>query len=797
MVSTVDVTVYDDSRAGTMDRLVRQFTSPVRLRDAIGSCYARGARNFFEAGPKWPVTGYVRETLGERPFTAQASIHPKVGELVQLHRLLACAFVAGAGRLDLEEQAQVAAEAKSAPAMIVEDRTASMEPAALTPTAHAAQILEVPTTTSESPALANPPAVTRSEPTPPSAVAPAATAPSRPSEAPAELFERVRAMVVTAMAERTGYPVDMLELDLDLEGDLGIDTVKQVEVLARVREQLGLVREQGLSMRELSTLRKAIARFVTRLGGTVPSGANEAAPSFVSAASPVAPPPSTIAAAIPATNRPPRNAELFEKVSALMVRAMAERTGYPLDMLELDLDLEGDLGIDTVKQVEVFGRVREELGLVREPGLSMRELCTLRKAAERFVRRLEAVPAGAKATTHPPSPHASSSHATSSHEVAPVIALRSGHRPTGPIPSLPIPPSSPVFSSAVAHSMGAGHASHASGPLAVPAKSSLAASTMATPVSSWAGALAAFAPAQQPYAQASEALRVEVILSRHELPPLEENLVEGTPCVPLGTLWESLEDAGTRLLGRPPRAATALQLHRLVRLPPEGRARLRLDARHTGAGRVHAELHHAGDGALLASVDLLAEPEQAQPETEAQIDRARSRARTATPRHSITEGAGEAELIEVGGVTLWVRPLSFCEFVGAVAVSAQPGPARARATLPALLLDSATMLAGYAWFALVGHVGVPAGIESLALARSPVADEPLTCHLRLRQATSGSAMADVVVLGSGGDRALVARITGLRLTLPSSLEAAHPGDARGTLSDFQRALRERSANGRG
>jgi hypothetical protein len=33
-------------------------------------------------------------------------------------------------------------------------------------------------------------------------------------------------------------------------------------------------------------------------------------------------------------------------------------------MLELDLDLEGDLGIDTVKQVEVFARVRDELGRV-------------------------------------------------------------------------------------------------------------------------------------------------------------------------------------------------------------------------------------------------------------------------------------------------------------------------------------------------------------------------------------------------------------------------------------------------
>ena len=33
-------------------------------------------------------------------------------------------------------------------------------------------------------------------------------------------------------------------------------------------------------------------------------------------------------------------------------------TGYPADLLEPDLDLEADLGVDTVKQAEVFAAVR-------------------------------------------------------------------------------------------------------------------------------------------------------------------------------------------------------------------------------------------------------------------------------------------------------------------------------------------------------------------------------------------------------------------------------------------------------
>ena len=45
--------------------------------------------------------------------------------------------------------------------------------------------------------------------------------------------------VVSIVAEMTGYPPDLLDLDLDLEADLGVDTVKQAEVFAAVRERFG------------------------------------------------------------------------------------------------------------------------------------------------------------------------------------------------------------------------------------------------------------------------------------------------------------------------------------------------------------------------------------------------------------------------------------------------------------------------------------------------------------------------------------------------------------------------------
>ena len=52
------------------------------------------------------------------------------------------------------------------------------------------------------------------------------------------------------MADKTGYPQDMLDLELDLEADLGIDTVKQAETFAAIREAFDIPLQESLSLRD-------------------------------------------------------------------------------------------------------------------------------------------------------------------------------------------------------------------------------------------------------------------------------------------------------------------------------------------------------------------------------------------------------------------------------------------------------------------------------------------------------------------------------------------------------------------
>ena len=63
---------------------------------------------------------------------------------------------------------------------------------------------------------------------------------------------------MSIVAEMTGYPAELLDLDLDLEADLGVDTVKQAEVFAAVRDRFNVERDENLQLRDFPTLTHVI-----------------------------------------------------------------------------------------------------------------------------------------------------------------------------------------------------------------------------------------------------------------------------------------------------------------------------------------------------------------------------------------------------------------------------------------------------------------------------------------------------------------------------------------------------------
>ena len=65
--------------------------------------------------------------------------------------------------------------------------------------------------------------------------------PDAPAEAPVLRYDRNRLTdrLLGLVGQRTGYPKDMLGLDVDLEADLGIDSIKRIEILSEVTTDLG------------------------------------------------------------------------------------------------------------------------------------------------------------------------------------------------------------------------------------------------------------------------------------------------------------------------------------------------------------------------------------------------------------------------------------------------------------------------------------------------------------------------------------------------------------------------------
>jgi len=162
----------------------------------------------------------------------------------------------------------------------------------------------------------------------------------------------------------------MLELGMDMEADLGIDSIKRVEIFGAITQQhpeVSGVEPQALA--ELRTLQQIVDYLNTKAGGI---STNSTAPVTT-------PTPTTTA---PTTTS---NGSMLsdDEISNILLKVVSEKTGYPAEMLDLNMDMEADLGIDSIKRVEIFGAITQQHPEVSgvEPQ-ALAELRTLKQIVE-------------------------------------------------------------------------------------------------------------------------------------------------------------------------------------------------------------------------------------------------------------------------------------------------------------------------------------------------------------------------------------------------------------------------------
>ncbi len=144
--------------------------------------------------------------------------------------------------------------------------------------------------------------------------------------------------LLSIVSELTGYPEQMLGLDMDIESDLGIDSIKRVEILSALEEKMPHLPQVTPDM--MGTL-KTLAQICDFLAGP----AND----------PVRP------ADAAATAPPAAEPSETPQVRQTLLSIVSELTGYPEQMLGLDMDIESDLGIDSIKRVEILSALEEKM----------------------------------------------------------------------------------------------------------------------------------------------------------------------------------------------------------------------------------------------------------------------------------------------------------------------------------------------------------------------------------------------------------------------------------------------------
>jgi acyl transferase domain-containing protein/NADP-dependent 3-hydroxy acid dehydrogenase YdfG/acyl carrier protein len=219
----------------------------------------------------------------------------------------------------------------------------------------------------------------------PVAAAVAAPGSTAPAVVPGATGDVITSALLAVVADKTGYPKDMIGLDMEIESDLGIDSIKRVEILSAVQEAVpNLPSIPAAELGAMRTLRNILDRF----------GASAAVPPGPSHA-PSAPSPVEAVAAISGTS-----------IQDALMSVVADKTGYPKEMVGLDMEIEADLGIDSIKRVEILSAVQEQIpSLPSIPAAELGALRTLRQVLERLAGNTLAVaPASTAATAPSPTP---------------------------------------------------------------------------------------------------------------------------------------------------------------------------------------------------------------------------------------------------------------------------------------------------------------------------------------------------------------------------------------------------------
>jgi acyl transferase domain-containing protein/NAD(P)H-dependent flavin oxidoreductase YrpB (nitropropane dioxygenase family)/NAD(P)-dependent dehydrogenase (short-subunit alcohol dehydrogenase family) len=376
--SNVTAARYTEDPGAILGTLVDHLTSRVRFREQVEAMYEAGARIFVEVGPKGILTGLVGQILRDRPHLAIPSDVPGRPGLVQLLHLLGGLAAHGVavrperlfrGRevapIDLERLSPESGRPKLSPTTWIINSVRNRpldapEPRLLGQTKPTDERTSAPSRGATAPAAPK----TLAEPAPSSPLtrAQVVTTNGKPQGNPAHFHPPGRTPSLPSAADATQVMLryqDLMERFLETQRSLMSSYLQGSEI-----PDLGL-------LPPLAKIEEGNGHLQTPIvEPAIPS--QDGAPAQARAEESQAP-----ADLAPALEVRYDHDRLTDRLLGLV----SQRTGYPKDMLGLDVDLEADLGIDSIKRIEILSEITTDLGTDVQSmatGLEMEKLTVIR-----------------------------------------------------------------------------------------------------------------------------------------------------------------------------------------------------------------------------------------------------------------------------------------------------------------------------------------------------------------------------------------------------------------------------------
>ncbi|MFC8393635.1 SDR family oxidoreductase [Streptomyces sp. NPDC057238] len=441
VLAGADACGYPDGPSQIRDRLIGNLTDPVHFADQVEAAYIAGARIFIEVGPGAALTQLVGTILGDRPHLAVPVDRRGEHDLTVFQEALARLAIQGValdypaywrhytppadpdqeqphtmtveidgGNLgrhyppqnhtapSLPEEAESAASARPGPLTPTGGHPAAHGPAEPPTDVHGGQAPVVP-------APVPPAQEQRQETSPATSLLPA---PVRWSGW-ASLVEEIQRQTADAHADyqrlmTNAHMAFLRTAETSFAALFGCSDAGLPSAMADASDPMAdpLSSRRGEHPAE-ETPPQSTATFPQQWH-------EEAEPSqeHVSVVPVSAPVPlglTSMTAASPAQPLPQDMAALSAEVDPeqALLAVVAERTGYPVEMLNLDMDVVADLGIDSIKRVEILSKLRQSVGHLEGSEDQAGELLAARTLRE-ITDMVRAAAGGAQSTDAPPAP---------------------------------------------------------------------------------------------------------------------------------------------------------------------------------------------------------------------------------------------------------------------------------------------------------------------------------------------------------------------------------------------------------